>query len=111
MKTTIISRNYGSQVIDTETFNPSFASASSTVFKIIEHIFNDWFDHATEPGAPMSRDIQGMYNGEVGQPAIYYKRGAIIGGLEILIEEITERGLKIVNTRDIQKMDIECAFQ
>ncbi len=111
MNVTIISGQYGRQTINTESFDPFRASSSSTIFKVVEHLFNEWYDKYTEPGAPMAKDIQGMYNGEGDQPAIYTKRGAIVDGIETLIEEIKETGKTIVTTKDIQAMDIEGAFE
>lgn len=111
MKTlTIISKNYGSQSINVDTFNPEMASASSTVFKIVEHMFNEWFDHNTQPGAPLAKDIEGCYFGYCDQPAMYSKKGAIRQGIENLIQEAIELGKSILTTKDILKMDIECAF-
>jgi hypothetical protein len=113
MKITIVSKLYGRQTIDTDNFIASYASTSSTVFQVIEHIFNDWFDYNTQPGAPMGRDIEGMYYGEGDQPAIYSKKGAIRQGIESLIELLqeTEKPSVIVTTKDIMKMDIEAAFE
>ncbi len=108
---TIISKNYGKQTINIETFNPMFASKDSTIFKIVEHVFEQWFSHNTQPGAPMAKDIKGMYFGECDQPAIYSINGAIRQGIENLIEEIKERDLHTVTTAQILKMDIECAFE
>jgi len=110
-KVSIVSKNYGSQTINLENYNPRFAATDSTVFKIVEHMFNEWFEHSTQTGAPMGKDIQGMYYGECDQPAIYSIKGAIRQGIENLIEEIKERGFKIVNTAQIMRMDIECAFE
>lgn len=110
-KISIISKNYGSQSINIETFNPQFASSESTIFKIIEHIFNQWFDYNTQPGAPMAKDIRGMYLGEADQPAIYSKKGAIRQGIENFIEEVKEKGLKVINTKQVMQMDIESAFE
>ena len=108
---TILSKNYGTQKIDLETFNPMSASKESTIWHIIEHMFNLWFDHNTQPGAPMARDIKGMYEGEADQPAIYIKAGAIRQGIENFLEEVKESGKKVFNTRDIMNMDIEAAFE
>ena len=107
---TISSKNYGTQKIYIDSFNPMMASIESPIFKIIEHIFDEWFSHNTEPGAPMSSDIIGMYEGEADQPAIYSKKGAIRQGIENMIEEIKESGKKFITTKDIVKMDIESAF-
>jgi len=106
----IISKLYGTQIVNIDTYNPLMASVDSPVFKIIEHIFNDWYAHNTQPGAPMAKDIEGMYYGEGDQPAIYSKKGAIRQGIENLIEEVKELNKSIITTKDIQLMDIESAF-
>ena len=113
MRITVVSKNYGSQSINTDTFSPHLVSTGSTIFKIVEHLFNDWYDHHTQPGAPMRKDIEGMYYGEGDQPAIYGKRGAIIGGIENLIEACQEmdKPIVILNTKQISNLDIECAFE
>lgn len=108
---TIISKKYGKQTINVETFNPMFASKDSTIFKVVEHVFNEWFSHNTQPGAPMAKDIKGMYFGECDQPPIYSISGAIRQGIENLIEEIKAESLSVVTTAHIMKMDIECAFE
>jgi hypothetical protein len=110
MKTTIISKNYGTQTIDLNSFNPMMASVESTIFKVIEHIWNEWFDYSTQAGAPMAKDIEGMYYGECDQPAIYSKKGAIRDGIEIFMQELIENNKSVVTTKDIAKMDIEAAF-
>lgn len=107
----IISKNYGSQTINLDTFEPRLASVNSPIFKIVEHMFNEWYDHSTQPGAPMCKDIEGMYFGECDQPAIYSVKGAIRQGIENLIEEAKERDFKVLNTAQIMKLDIECAFE
>ena len=107
---TILSKQYGTQKINLETFAPHMAATSSTVFQIVEHMFNEWFAHNTQPGAPKGRDIVGMYEGECDQPPIYSKKGAIRQGIENLIEEVKESGRQLITTKDILKMDIESAF-
>jgi len=106
----IISKNYGNQTINLDSFNPMCAAMDSSIFKIIEYIFDKWYDYNTQPGAPMCKDIEGMYYGEGDQPAIYSKKGAVRQGIENMIEEIRESGKKVVTTADILKMDIEAAF-
>ncbi len=109
---TIISKNYGTQTIYVESYDPWMAATNSTLFKIIEHMFNDWWDKHTEPGAPLWKDVIGCYNGwGEDEPAIFSKKGAIRGGIEMLIELAQEENLSVVTTKDILKMDIECAFE
>jgi len=109
--TTIISKNYGRQTINVETLDASTVSMDSTIWKIVEHMFNEWYDYNTQPGAPMGKDIEGMYYGEGDQPAIYSKRGAIQQGVETLIDFLREDPKPIINTKQILAMDIECAFE
>lgn len=112
MKTlTIISKNYGKQIINIDSYIPQYATTDSTAFKVVEYVFNEWFDYNTQPGAPLAKDIEGTYFGYCDQPAIYSKKGAIREGIEIMISEAIESGKSIITTKDIVKMDIECAFQ
>lgn len=109
MQVSIISKNYGRQTIDSDnTF--SVFNENSTVFKIVEHLFNEWFKHNTEPGAPMRESIEGMYYGDCDQPATCDIRGAIEDGIEIALEEIRTLGKKVISTKDFLNMDIESAF-
>lgn len=110
MIVTILSKQYGSQKINLETFAPHMAPTSCTAFKVVEHMFDQWYEHNTQPGAPMGKDIIGMYEGEGDQPAIYSKKGAIRQGIENLIEEVRESGRQLITTKDVLKMDIEAAF-
>lgn len=111
MKLTVISKNYGNQTINTDTYIPEYAACDTPLFKIIEHIFSEWYNHNTQPGAPMGKDIQGMYFGEGDQPAIYSVKGAIRQGIQNLIDLAVESGKQIFNTADIVKLDIESAFE
>lgn len=110
MQLTIISKLYGTQRIDTDKIEQCFNPAC-TIFKIVEHLFNEWYIYATQPGAPMNKDIVGMYNGEADQPAIYSKSGAICQGIEGFIELASDDTKEVYTTRDIMNMDIECAFE
>jgi hypothetical protein len=112
MNISLITKNFGSQSINTDTFDPSRVSSSSTIFKAIEWIFNEWYEHNTQPGAPLGKDIICCYNGwGDGEPAIFSKRGAIIGGIENLIEYALESKKQVFNSRELRAIDIECAFE
>lgn len=108
---TVKSTKFGIQQINLDEFDPSMASPSSAIFKEIEAMFDKWFEHSTAPGAPMGRDILGMYNGEGDQPAIYSRRGAIIQGIETFIELAQDAAKPVITTQDILAMDIETAFE
>lgn len=111
MKTKIITKLYGIQIIDTDTFIAEMASSKSTVFRAVEHIFNEWFAHNTQQGAPLAKDIELCYYGSEEQRAIYSKKGAIRKGIENLIQYIIENKLHCLSTNDFYKADIECAFE
>ena len=110
MKLTLISRNYGTQTIDTETFRPYRAGDESTIFLIVEHIFETWMETAPQSAIE-------PYQHDYDQPAIYSIAGAITHGIELLIEsaEMLAASRKVealtLTTREIQNMDIECAFE
>lgn len=111
MKITIISKEYGNETIDTDIFIPHSVSTSSTFFKVIEEMFDNWFDYYTQPGAP--GEIYSKYYGDGDQPAIYDKKGAITQGIENMIEQLLETGQKYMQVTKayLNKMDIESAFE
>ena len=111
MKLKIITQNYGTQNIDTDIFDENSESQNSTIYKIVEHIFNEWYDYNTQDGSPMGNDYKGMYNGEYDQPPIYMKSGAIRDGISVLISEAIELGKSVLTTKEIVKFDIESAFE
>ena len=86
MNLVIISKNYGNQSIDTNTFDELSVSRFSTIYR-------------------------GMYESEYDQPPIYGKVGAIRDGISILVQEAIELGKSVITTKDIIKFDIECAFE
>lgn len=108
---TIKSKMYGFQTINIDTFDANRVSSDSTIFKVVEHLFNDWFEHNTQPGAPCGKDIEFCYYGDSDEPAVYSKRGAIIQGIEEIIEFVRDSGRQLITTKDILNMDIEAAFQ
>lgn len=103
MKLTLISKNYGSQVIDTENFAWYFASTSSTVYKVVEHIFNDWYESSPDW-------VRCQYDANDSE-SIYSYVGAIRDGIKLFLEVAEEKNLSRVTTRDISNWDIEAAFQ
>jgi hypothetical protein len=111
MRVKIISKLYGSQIINTENYCPFNASKDSTLFKIVEHLFREWYKHNTQPGAPMGDYIKEAYYGGWEQEPLYSVSGAIRQGIEVVIEEIKESRKSVVTTKEIQRMDVECAFQ
>ena len=110
MKITLVTKNFGNQTINADSFNPLFVSPSTPIFKAVEYIWEKWFEESTENGAPMSKDIKGMYFGESDQPAVYTKRGAICQAIEDMINLCIETKQTIVNTRQLLNMDLEAAF-
>lgn len=108
---TIKSKNFGIIKINSNTFNPMFASVSSPIFKLVEHMFNDWYEHHTQKGAPCCEDIILCYEGDIDQPAIYSKKGAIRQAIENLVEYMTENNITFLTTKEIYKADLEAAFQ
>ena len=104
----VVSKNYGVQEIDLETFNPARCKGS-TIYQVVQHIFQSWYDYMTEPGAP--GEYQAKYCGDIDQPAIYDVHGAIVQGVETFIEIAQETGIRVWNTRQISALDIEAAFE
>ena len=105
---TIISKNYGTQKIWIDSFDSNKASKLSTIYKVVEHIFNDWYSHASA-GQP---DVVGCYNGwGEDEPALYSKVGAIRQGIGDLIDYAIENKLSVMTTKQIQNIDLEATFQ
>lgn len=74
----------------------------SPLFQYFENLFDDWYE--SQPTY-----VQEMYESE---EAIYYKKGAIRGGIEILDEYIRENNLRFIDLdKEGYKLDIECAYQ
>ena len=105
MKIKFISKLYGIEFIDTETYEPIKAKTSSTIYKCVEHLFEKWFETA-------SSEYRAMYLGEEGCPAIFKRKGAIRNGIELFIENIVEtfegRDFMILDTKFLVKY---AAFQ
>ena len=77
-------------------------SVDSPLFQYMENIFFDWFEGQRS-------ETQAMYESD---EAIYYKKGAIRGAIEILDEHIRENNLRYLNLdKEGYKIDIECAFE
>jgi hypothetical protein len=108
MTLTIITKNFGTQTIDTEWFAAYKVSPSSTVFKAIEHLFDEWYDDECKHNP----DVAPCYNGwGEDEPAIYHKRGAIVDAIEAMIEIVHETNKKVLTSRDLMNMDLEACFQ
>jgi hypothetical protein len=111
MKLQFLFPKYPSQTIDTDFYDSTIEYTTSSLFQYVEDRFNEWFDHNTQDGSPMGKDICGWYYGEGDQPAIFSKTGAIQEGINILIEEALELNKRLITPQDLEKFDIECAFE
>lgn len=89
----------GLQVIG-ESFDVYKVSSSAPIFKAVEAVFNQWYKW-------QDQDTKDMYYSE---DAIYTTRGAIIGGIEAVIEYMFENNLNYITTREFSKIDIEGTF-
>ena len=83
-----------------EGFDPYKVSSSAPIFKAVEAVFNQWY-------AWQSQDTKDMY---YSTDAIYTTRGAIIGGIENVIEYMIESKKNYITTKEFAKIDIEAAF-
>ena len=94
---------YNMEVINGEIENIDLTyEINSPLFEYFENMFEDWYE--SQP-----TNVQDMYESN---EAIYYKKGAIIGGIEILDEHIRENNLRFIDLdKEGYKLDIECAFQ
>tara|TARA_R110000868_G_scaffold12456_7_gene59537 strand:+ start:9566 stop:9874 length:309 start_codon:yes stop_codon:yes gene_type:complete len=86
-----------------EGFSPIKVSSSAPIFIAVEAVFSNWLKNSN----PAS-EYYDMYYSE---DAIYTTRGAIIGGIEAIIEYMTETGKTYITTTEFAKIDIEAAFQ
>jgi hypothetical protein len=96
----ILTKN-GLQVIN-EGFNSYMCSPSAPIFKAVEGVFDQWMKDSN----PASEYYE-MYFGE---EAIYTKRGAIVGGIEAVIEYMIENNLTYITTKNFNEIDIEGTF-
>lgn len=77
-------------------------AVDSPLFQYFEKLFEEWYEDQ-----PVY--VKDMYESE---EAIYYKKGAIIGGIEILDEYIRENTMQFIDLdKEGYKLDIECAYQ
>lgn len=109
MKIKFISKTYGIEFIDTDTYEPIKAKTSSTIFKCVEYLFEKWFETAQS-------EYRAMYLGEEDCPAIFTRKGAIRNGIELFIENIVETFegndfLTLDTCHLLKYLDIEAAFQ
>lgn len=111
MKFTLISKEYGTQVIDTEVVTAFNVALDSVIFKIVEHLFDKWYNDNTEAGAPFAREIRTCYYGDWDTPAEYSRTDAIKDGIELLIDSALESGKNIITTKDVLSYDIIPAFE
>lgn len=75
---------------------------NTPLFEYFENLFYEWFEY-------QSNDRKNMYESD---EAIYCKKGAIRGSIEILEEYIRENNLRYLNLdKENFKIDIECAWQ
>jgi hypothetical protein len=109
MKIRIITKNFGTQVIDTEWFDANKVSPKSTIFKAVEYVFNEWYKDACEH----DRDVRGCYKGWADdEPAIYSKRGAIIAAIEYIVYEYAvDHNKHVITSKDLLNMDLEACFE
>jgi hypothetical protein len=108
---TIKSKNFGFININPDTFNPTMASRDSSIYKLVEYVFNKWFTDNTQNGAPLAREIELCYFGSCEQPAMYSISGAIRQGIETIIEHMVESNITYITTKELNSVDIESAFQ
>lgn len=90
----------GLQVIG-EGFDVYKVSSSAPIFKAVEAVFNQWYKQ-------QSQDTKDMY---YSSDAIYTTRGAIIGGIENVIEYMVELNKNYITTKEFAEIDIEAAFE
>ena len=91
-----------------ETFEgPSEVSTDSTLFSKVEQLFNTWYDHNTQEGAP--GEYKEKYEGE---EAIYTKIGAIEQAIEQIFDVAHEQDETVITWQHAYRTyDLECSFE
>jgi hypothetical protein len=92
---------YGIQIVNKEDFNPLECGPSEPIYRSVEDYFNDWIEN-TNPAS----EYEEKYFGD---DAIYTVNGAILGGIEAIVEYMVENGITSISERDFHKIDIEGA--
>lgn len=92
--------------IDTETPSgldryQALLQPDSDLFQELEKRFDEWINDA-----PSSSEYNEMYFSE---DAIYDKRGAIHGAIELIFEVMKENNLPFIYLND-KRLDLTCAF-
>jgi hypothetical protein len=90
----------GLQIIG-EGFDVYKVSSSAPLFKAVEAVFNQWY-------VQQPQDTKDMY---YSTDAIYTTCGAIIGGIENVIEYMVENKKTYITTKEFSKIDIQAAFE
>jgi hypothetical protein len=86
-----------------EGFDAYVISNSAPLFLAVEAYFYQWLE-----GTNPANEYDEMYFGE---DAIYTVRGAIIGGIELVIDYMRENNLTSITTKSFRDIEIECAFE
>jgi hypothetical protein len=84
-------------------FEPYKCSASAPIFKAVEAVFDHWIKNSNP-----ANEYKEMYFGE---DAIYTKRGAIVAGIEAVMEYMWENKISYMTTKDFYKIDFAAIFE
>jgi hypothetical protein len=102
MKITILTK--ANRYIKFDSDDANTWRTSSEIFAFMENIWNDWFDEEGEH----NREIEDMYFSD---EAIYTKKGAILQGIEQLVQVAEELNKTFFTQAEMHTcVDISCAF-
>lgn len=104
MKITFKSRNYGTEVFESD-YESHKAKTDSPIFKFIESEFDDWMDWVTIH----RKEYWEMYFSD---EAIYSKKSAIRAAISQALEWAEEANARTLNEKKIKtNIDLDAIFQ
>jgi hypothetical protein len=108
----VVTKKFGTFTIDVVEIVPDLLPTSHPLYQMVEQLYNEWYDNRMAQGGLRAKDTRGMYFGEGDQPAIYSRDGAIVEGMNALVEYITERERTTITSKEIwHKADITAVFE
>jgi hypothetical protein len=104
MRATIFLKSGKRIVFDPEDPTVDLYYVSGQFFQAVEKYFDDWFENAR-------RDIQEMYEPDENGNSYYFRKGAIHGGIDHIIEYMNETRRFNLKESEFDKTDLDCAFE
>ena len=99
MKLTIISRDFGTININSETYVAEYAATNTPIFQLVEYVFDMWYEKADQ-------NLKHLY--EVGA---INRKGAVRRGIQALIDYMVECKVSLITTAKFYQVEFEEAFE